>query len=233
MGNCKIHNLDEASLSRVYQHVQQQKNTTSWAMMTAFRYLNTPKENRELNKKLESDLRGKGLGFFKVEGRWRECTDSNMNYAQCPEEKLKDSIEESFFVPNISIKDAHELGNKYGQDSVLYAGEQTKGNAFLLYRDGHTENMGKMHPDTIQQAYSKMKSGPKSTFTFKRGVGQKAKQPDMAKLASSLPKDIANKTVRNPITGKDIKVTSALKYDDKSPVKKAATSLVAMLSKNK
>jgi len=110
MGNCKIHNLDEASLSRVFQHVQQQKNTKSWAMMTAFRYLNTPKENRELNKKLESDLRGKGLGFFKVEGRWRECTDSNMNYAQCPEDKLKDSIEESFFVPNISIKDAHELG---------------------------------------------------------------------------------------------------------------------------
>ena len=231
MGNCKIHNLDEASLSRVFQHVQQQKNTKSWAMMTAFRYLNTPKENRELNKKLESDLRGKGLGFFKVEGRWRECTDSNMNYAQCPEDKLKDSIEESFFVPNISIKDAHELGKKYDQDSVLYAGEQTKGNAFLLYRDGHTENMGKIHPDTIQQAYSKMKSGPKSTFTFKRGVGQKAKQPDMAKLASNLPKDIASKTIKNPETGKDIKVGSALKYDKKSPAYKAATSLVAMMSK--
>ena len=32
-------------------------------------------------------------------------------------------------------------------------------------------------------------------------------------------------------TGRDIKVTSALKYDTKSPVHKAATSLVAMLSK--
>jgi hypothetical protein len=231
MENCKMHNLDEASLSRVLQHVQQQKNTKSWGIMTAYRSLNTPKQNRELNKSLESDLRSKGLGFFKVEGRWRECTDSNLNYAECPQDKLKDSIEESFFVPNIGIKDAHKLGNKYNQDSVLYAGEQTKGNAFLIYRDGHTENVGKIHADTIQQAYSKMKSGTKLPFSFKRGVGQKEKQPDVAKLISKLPNDIANKTVRNPITGKNIKVTSALKYDDKSPVKKAATSLVAMMAK--
>jgi nucleoid DNA-binding protein len=50
-------------------------------------------------------------------------------------------------------------------------------------------------------------------------------------LTANLPKDIANKTVKNPQTGKDIKVTSALKYDDKSPVYKAATSLVQMLKK--
>jgi hypothetical protein len=37
--------------------------------------------------------------------------------------------------------------------------------------------------------------------------------------------------VKNPQTGRDIKVTSALKYDDKSPVYKAATSLVKMLKK--
>jgi undecaprenyl pyrophosphate synthase len=51
-------------------------------------------------------------------------------------------------------------------------------------------------------------------------------------LTANLPKDIANKTVKNPQTGKDIKVTSALKYDDKSAVYRAATSLVKMI-KNK
>ena len=231
MGNCKMHNLDEASLNRVLQHVQQQKNTKSWGIITAYRGLNTPTQNRELNKQLEKDLRSKGLGFFKVEGRWRECSDDTINYHNCPEDKLKDSIEESMFIPNISIKDAHELGNKYNQDSVLYSGEQTKGNAFLLYRDGHAENVGKIHPDTIQQAYSKMKSGTKLPFAFQRGVGQKQKQPDVTKLASKLPTDIANKTVKNPQTGRNIKVTSALKYDDKSPVKKAAISLVQMMKK--
>jgi hypothetical protein len=48
-----------------------------------------------------------------------------------------------------------------------------------------------------------------------------------------LPKDILNKTVRNPETGRDIKVQSALKYQDGAPVKKNAMSLVQMMQKNK
>jgi hypothetical protein len=57
--------------------------------------------------------------------------------------------------------------------------------------------------------------------------------PKDSKLTNNLPKDIADKMVKNPQTGRDIKVTSALKYDDKSPVYKAATSLVAMMNKKK
>jgi hypothetical protein len=59
--------------------------------------------------------------------------------------------------------------------------------------------------------------------------GSSAEKDD--KLIKMLPKDILNKTVRNPETGRNIKVQSALKYDDKAPVKKAATSLVAMMNK--
>ena len=105
-------------------------------MLTAFRYLNTPKENRELNKKLENEIRSLGKGYFKVEGHWVECTDSSLNYSECPKDKLKDSIEESLFVPNISAKEIHNLGKKYGQDAVIYGGKQTKGNATLIYKDG-------------------------------------------------------------------------------------------------
>jgi len=228
--------LDEASLARVYQHVNADKNVKSWGMVTAFRSLNTPKENRKLNKELEANIRNKKLGFFKVEGYWRECQDSNVNYADCPTEKLKDSIETTFFVPNISMKDVHTLGNKYDQDSILYGGDETKGNAHLIWRDGSHDDVGKFHPNIIQQAYSKMKGG--NTFGFNdKPTKQSTKKPmkDLSpkdiKLTANLPKDIANKTVKNPQTGKDIKVTSALKYDDKSPVYKAATSLVAMLNK--
>jgi hypothetical protein len=57
--------------------------------------------------------------------------------------------------------------------------------------------------------------------------------PKDSKLTNNLPKDIADKMVKNPQTGRDIKVASALKYDDKSPVYKAATSLVAMMNKKK
>jgi len=226
----KSYKLDEASLARVYQHVNADKNVKSWGMVTAFRSLNTPSENRKLNKQLESDIRSKKLGFFKVEGYWRECQDSNVNYADCPNEKLKDSIETTFFVPNISMKDIHTFGNKYDQDSILYGGDETKGNAHLIWRDGSHDDVGKFHPNIIQQAYSKMKGG--RTFGFNDNPTKTTKtEPMTSKLAANLPKDIASKTVKNPETGKDIKVGSALKYDKKSPAYKAATSLVAMMNK--
>ena len=225
----KPYKLDEASLARVYQHVNADKNVKSWGMVTAFRSLNTPKENRKLNKQLEAEIRSKKLGFFKVEGRWRECQDSDVKYSDCPPEKLKDSIETTFFVPNISMDDLHKFGNKYKQDSVLYGGPETKGNGHLIFNNGEHEDVGKFHPNTIQQAYSKMKGG--RTFAFNDKPTKKDLSPKDSKLTSNLPKDIANKMVKNPQTGRDIKVASALKYDDKSPVYKAATSLVAMMNK--
>jgi hypothetical protein len=227
--------LDEASLGRVYQHVSADKNVKSWGMITAFRSANTPKENRTLNKELADTIRGKGLGFFKVEGRWRECQDVNVKYADCPTNKLVDSIEITYFVPNISMDLVHELGKKYDQDSVLYGGSETKGNAHLIFRDGSHDDVGKFHPNTIQQAYSKMKGGRTFAFNDNPTKAKDTKPNDTkvstTKLTANLPKDIANKTVRNPQTGRDIKVTSALKYDTKSPVHKAATSLVAMMKK--
>ena len=52
----KSYKLDEASLGRVYQHVNSDKNVKSWGMVTAFRSLNTPKENRKLNKVKKYDV---------------------------------------------------------------------------------------------------------------------------------------------------------------------------------
>ena len=46
------------------------------------------------------------------------------------------------------------------------------------------------------------------------------------KLKSLLPKGILDKTVKNPDTGKMIKVKSALKYDDDRKVKQAATAMI-------
>ena len=231
----KPYKLDEASLARAYQHVVEKK-VPSWGMLTAYRYANTKKENQLANKMLEKDLRSKGYGFFKVEGHWQECQDANLNYVDCPEGKLQDSIEVSLFVPAIKKRDIELLCKKYNQDAVIYGGEDTKGDAHLIYKNGKEDNIGKFQPGKVEQAYSKFKGG--KTFVF--GKEKKKEEPKMntsnasnSKLVANLPKDIANKTVKNPETGKDIKVTSALKYDDKSPVYKAATSLVAMMNKKK
>ena len=76
----KPYKLDEASLARAYQHVVEKK-VPSWGMLTAYRYANTKKENIQANKMLEKDLRSKGYGFFKVEGHWQECQDTDVPYS--------------------------------------------------------------------------------------------------------------------------------------------------------
>ncbi len=235
---CKIAQLSEASLGRVLQHIQGKKNVKSWGVVTAYRYGNTPIQNKELNKRLSGEIRAKGLGFFELEGHWQECQDKHVNYFDCPKDKLKDSVEIALFVPNISIKDLHKLGNQFEQDAVLYGGEDTKNKGMLVYKNGRLENVGDFHPDNIQQAYSKMRNTGK-VFAFQRQKGKKKNMGTLPgssaekadKLIKMLPKDILNKTVRNPETGRDIKVQSALRYDDKSTVKKNAMSLVQMMSK--
>lgn len=225
---CQIVKLDEASLGRVLQHVQGKKNVKNWGMMTAYRYANTPNQNKTLNKKLEGELRKMGHGFFKVEGHWVECQDGNLSYEDCPKNLLKDAIEESLFVPNISAKEIHKLGKKYGQDAVIFGGEQTKGNATLIFKDGKVENIGKFSPNKIQQAYSKLKGG--KTFVF--NPEEPKVSDDETKLIDLMPKDALNKKVKNPQTGNMVKVQTALSYDEKHPAFKAATSLVKMM-KNK
>ena len=224
---CRVVKLDEASLGRVLQHIEGKKAVKNWGMLTAYRYANTPNQNKTLNKELEGELRKMGHGFFKVEGHWVECQDGNLSYEDCPKNLLKDAIEESLFVPNISAKEIHKLGKKYGQDAVIFGGEQTKGNATLIFKDGKVENIGKFSPNKIQQAYSKLKGG--KTFVF--NPEEPKVSDDETKLIDLMPKDTLNKKVKNPQTGNMVKVQTALSYDEKHPAFKAATSLVKMMKK--
>jgi hypothetical protein len=224
---CKVVRLDEASLGRVLQHIQGKKNVKNWGMLTAYRYANSPNQNKKLNKELEGELRKMGHGFFKVEGHWVECQDGNLSYEDCQKNLLKDAIEESLFVPNISAKEIHKLGKKYQQDAVIYGGEQTKGNATLIFKDGKVENIGKFSPDKIQQAYSKLKGG--KTFVFQ--PEEPKVSDDETKLMDLMPKDVLNKKVKNPQTGNMVKVKTALAYDEKHPAFKAAQTFVAQSKK--
>lgn len=172
--------MDEASLGRVYQHVSGEKGVKSWGMVTAYRGANSKKENIDANKKLKSDIRGGNLGYFEVEGHWRECQDPNIDYNDCPDSKLKDSIEVSLFVPNISKSLITKLCKKYEQDAVVYSGPETEGKVVLIFKSGGTSTIGsKFEPNKVAQAYSVVKN---RSFLF-------AKEQKMS-LKSLLPKGI-------------------------------------------
>jgi len=155
--------INEASLGRVYQHIQRDASG-SFAILTAFRGGFTKKQNIQRNKKLQSDVRSMGLGFFKVKGYWVECQDSSLEYSDCPDDMKVPVVEDSLFVPNITKEQAVKMAKKYDQDAIIYSGSDTGDKVELVSKSGSTiMNLGKFNPNKIAQAYTKVKG---KSFTF-------------------------------------------------------------------
>jgi hypothetical protein len=149
--------ISEASLGRVYQHMTKQ-GSESFAIITAFRGGFTYKQNLSRNKQLESSVRSLGLGFFKQKGYWNECEDPNIEYKDCPADKIKPVIELSLFIPNIQFNDAVKLGKKFDQDAIVYQGPDTDDKVELISKSGSSiMKLGKFAPNKVSQAYSKVK----------------------------------------------------------------------------
>ena len=223
------YDINEASLGRIYQHVVSNPKMKNWGVVTASRGELTPAENKQRNKELETDLRKLGYGFVHVDGMWQECRKPDTEYKDCPDDMKVPTEEKSLFIPNISQEHIQALGKKYQQDSVLFADDKAKANGeatFIDSKSGESFNIGKFSPGKIAQGYSKMKGG--KVFTFEPQAEPKKSEPkkDDMKLKSLIPAGILDKTIKNPDTGKMIKVKSALKYDDTSKVKQAAKDMI-------
>ena len=79
----------------------------------------SPEFNKKANKDLEQTLRNMNLGFRKVQGKFG-------------------SEENSYMVNNISKEEAVELGQKYGQEAVIY-GEKQKDDDGVYFRFDYVE----------------------------------------------------------------------------------------------
>jgi hypothetical protein len=232
------YDLNEASLGRIYQHVVSNPKLKNWGVVTASRGELSPAENKKRNKELEADLRKMGYGFVHVDGMWQECRKPDTEYKDCPDDMKVPTQEKSLFIPNISQEHIQALGKKYQQDSVLFADDETraKGEAtFIDSKSGEAFNIGKFSPGKIAQGYSKIKGG--KVFTFEPKAEEEPKKDDTPKkddmkLKSLVPKGILDKTVKNPKTGRDIKVKTALSYGKTSPAYGAAANMVKQAKKN-
>ena len=77
----------------------------------------------------------------------------------------------------------------------------------------------------VQHVKHEVPTLPKSTKNTDMKKDEKPKA-DINKLSSVLPKVALPKTIKNPETGNNIKLKSALNYDKKSPVFKLATKIL-------
>ena len=161
--------LNEASLSRVYQHFTKSGEksfgvVTSWRIKTARGKPFSNEANIENFNRLKNTIRGLGLGYFVLKGHWRQCSDSNAKYGDCPPEKLLDTVEPSLFVPGLSWEEALAVAKEYEQDALIWSGPKTKGGVVLLYKTGKTKSLGKFRPDKIAQGYSESRGGRSFKF---------------------------------------------------------------------
>jgi hypothetical protein len=158
--------LDEASLSRLYQHTLER----NIGIITAFRGRYPVSENKARNAKLQAEIRAAGFGFYRVDGHYIEGYGSEVS---------KDVREQAFLVIGDTGDDRGRLkgflrkaGTRYNQDSVLY--KSFDGKAVLIGTQGKDEDgnpvefpglgkefsVGEFKPMKVSQFYSKMKGKP-------------------------------------------------------------------------
>ena len=160
------HELNEASISRLWKHTQER----NIGIVTAFRGRYTKQENLKRNAQLRNDIRAAGYGFYTIEGHYIEGYGS---------EASKDVKEQSFLVIGDKGDDSGRLkgflkkaGAKYNQDSIFYKkfddtavliGTKSKdedGNAVTFPGKNTEFTVGKFQPMKMGQFYSKMRGKP-------------------------------------------------------------------------
>lgn len=141
--------ITEASLSRIFHHVDVGEG---FALLSAGRSENSSAENSKNHGLLRQDIRSGGFGYIQTVGHWTETLDDG----------TKEPVEEmSIFVPKMPPEEALKLGEKYGQEAVIY-GDET--GIYYLWVGGEKEKIGdRMSVKVVNDAYSKLKGKP---FTF-------------------------------------------------------------------
>lgn len=170
----KLNQLTEASLSRVWQHLESDRPV---GLLTAFRGEFTRAENVQRNKQLAATLRQAGYGYFFVDGYWVENqgTDREVHVAEDSIFAIGEAGKEEEFKQTIV-----KLGNQYNQDAVIVK----DGNGIILHtNDGGEINLGSFQPGNLAQAYTKLRTNKKSnTFVFE---SERDDESWISKLAKS------------------------------------------------
>jgi hypothetical protein len=151
--------VQEASLSRVWQHAQSDRPI---ALLTAFRGEYDREENVRRNKQLAATIRKLGYGFFFVDGYWIE-NQGTPEEVHVAEDSLfviaPEGTDEKFRQQMI------ELGASYNQDGVLI--KDNKGTKVYDKSGDEMFDVGTLSPGKAGEMYTKLRNNKKSnTFVF-------------------------------------------------------------------
>jgi len=153
-----MNELNESSLSRVWQHFKSDKTVV---LFTAFRDEHTREENIRKNKTFAAALKSSGFGYFYVDGFFpeNEGTDDEVSVKE-------DTI---FAIAEANKGDeliqlCHKLANTANQDSIIV--KDSEGNIYFLLKNGTKNKLaGEMRPGKLGKYYTQLRN-KKATNTF-------------------------------------------------------------------
>lgn len=147
--------LVEAKLSRVFQHVED--DTRNFGIVSAFRTVNSDKENKARHDELKKLVRSMGYGYIEMRGGYK----GDEGFAE----------ELSVLIPNIKKKEIVDLGRKYQQHSVMYKDkadfyyigtneEAGVGKVLMRFKKGAGQDNLSLAKHKVADFFSKIKKGP-------------------------------------------------------------------------
>lgn len=160
--------ISESGLSRVLNKID---DSDSFVIITAYRDEYDKKDNINRNRKMRSEFNNLKMGVYQVVGHWQECSDQNIEYKDCPKNKLTDVIERSY----ISVKPTNmeqkefeilikSLLQKFDQDAGII---KKDGMVYIIYKNGSLEKIGtSLSLNKISQAYSQFVKKMNIPFVF-------------------------------------------------------------------
>ena len=161
--------ISEAGLSRIIRKIKLEKN--NFAIITAYRKTNERKANETLNTQLRGMFNSLKMGVYPLLGHWQECQIDNIDYKDCPKNKLVDVIEKSYLViqpKTMEIDDftklITKLTKKYKQDGSILS---INGDISIIEKSGKVFYIGKeITLNKISQAYSQYIKKKNVPFVF-------------------------------------------------------------------
>ena len=153
--------LVEAKLSRVFQYVEDDKK--DFGIVSAFRGVNSDKENKARHEELKKMVRQMGYGYIELRGGYKG--DEGFN------EEL------SLLIPNITKKGIVDLGRKFEQHSVMYKNDQDfyyigtndeagVGKVLMRFKKGAGQDNLELAKHKVIDFFSSLKKGPHSDTKF-------------------------------------------------------------------
>jgi len=155
--------LVEAKLSRVFQYVEDDKK--DFGIVSAFRAVNSEKENKSRHEELKKLVRSMGYGYIELRGGYK----GDEGYVE----------ELSLLIPNVTKKGIVDLGRKFQQHSVMYKNDQDfyyigtneeagVGKVLMRFKKGAGQDNLELAKHKVIDFFSSLKKGPhrKTKFVF-------------------------------------------------------------------